>query len=291
MALDSFQIRLRGEVIVRVLLCGLLLVALWGVEPLMAADAKIIPDPARHQAFLHGEWRANRPNLLIFIDPRCPYCKKAIPKYPEIEAYNVYVFWSPVLGQPSRDLVRPFFRCARPTAPDRLATLLAAGGAAATADCQGAYDGELRAVNDEIVANYQITYVPAYFRQGQETSLAAVYQPPQEISKFVNGVAVDWQRYATSRVDSTQPARNLALILSGEVDDATLALIQELRPEYLFAERDWGKICQTVSLADCNDDGRHGQRRYAELAMLLGLENTAAAVRLISNRGTLSQLR
>lgn len=272
---------------------GLVLLGWLLAEPLLAVPS-IIPDPQRHQAFLYNQWQPNRPNLLIFIDPRCPYCKKAIPKYADITDHNVYVFWAPVLGPPSRELVRDFFHCASPSSPEILSAVVG-GSKAAQPSCAGPYNAELRALNDEIVANYRITYVPAYFRQGLEVSLANIYKPAPTTSKVVNGVAINWQRYADLRVTPEAEQRNTALIVSGEVNSSVLALIKELRPAYLFSQRSWNQLCQQSSpnsALDCNKAaGGNASRYYAELSMLLGLEDEPHSVRLISNRGTLSRLQ
>ena len=57
------------------LLCVLILVTV--VNQVAYAEPKLSPDPKKHGAFLLNPYDANKPDLIAFKDPRCPYCIKA----------------------------------------------------------------------------------------------------------------------------------------------------------------------------------------------------------------------
>ena len=99
------------------------------LSPLNAALAdvipRVVPDPVTHAAFLYGEYFSNRSNVAVFIDPLCPYCTRAVPKFGGIREHNVFVFWAPIFGERSERALAPIFECEKPSAPEILMSVVA----------------------------------------------------------------------------------------------------------------------------------------------------------------------
>ncbi|NHN37644.1 hypothetical protein G8764_10095 [Pseudomaricurvus alcaniphilus] len=260
-----------------------------------AATAFVIPDKNQHSAFLYSDWAPGRANLLVFIDPHCPYCKRAIPKFDGITDYNVYVFWAPIFGERSESTIRPLFHCQRPTSDEILHRFAVRGdieGATAkrsgqAAQCGDKYDHALRELNDRVVASYPIHGVPAFFVQGVQTSLASVYRPPLVPGKFVNGVALDWTRYEAARVAAFTRPTSVALVLPASFTPAQAGLIDQYRPSYIFSAGNWRDICTSIQVSGCGDQAglEQNQKSYLELMALLGLQEQQDASYLIAADG------
>ena len=255
-----------------------------------------IPDPLHDRAFLYGEWQPGRANAVVFIDPLCPYCKKAIPKLDQVTDYNLFVYWAPIFGQRSVDSISPFFRCEQPTGRSVLQGLINTAGAGLTLpapNCEGELDISNRAVNDEMVSGYPINGVPAYFLQGVPVTLSQIQAVIPEYAGYVNGVAIDWLRYKESRVDLNVPSSSLAIIFPEHgMSDLDLQSFRQYRPEYLFTLNDWKALCDALSAATCAD-GKDAQRlqsqQFREITALLGVDHPDK-VYLVSSDGKLSSV-
>tara|TARA_R110002049_G_scaffold95306_18_gene234024 strand:- start:724 stop:1554 length:831 start_codon:yes stop_codon:yes gene_type:complete len=254
-----------------------------------------IPDPAQDQAFLYNDWRANRANVVAIIDPLCPYCKRAFSKLDQVTEYNLFVYWAPIFGQRSEDIIAPFFQCEHPTGRPVLQSLIAAGF---TADnkplvCEGDVSASRRARNDEMVASYPVNGVPAFFLQGTPVSLSQILSVQSGPAAHINGVAIDWQRYAASRVVQDKPSRSLAIILPDHQNrDLTLQLLQQYRPAYIFSRTGWQSLCAAIA-ADCEHDERIERARsqqYSEIVALLGVDSHPDKTYLLSLAGRLSAI-
>lgn len=272
-------------------LCALL------IADASAGEARAIPDPSRDRPFLYNDWRPNRPNVVAFIDPLCPYCKKAIPKFDQITDYNLFVYWAPIFGQRSEDAIRPFFRCEYPTGREVISSLLVTLGSSAVKApfaCDGELDDSRRAVNDAMVASYPINGVPAFFLQGVQTSLAQIQAVPVEPARYINGVAMDWQRYEESRIEQNTPRGSLAIILPEQQNSSVnLQLVKRYRPEYIFSRSDWQALCDALSASACvigEDAQRARLQQYNEMVALLGIDTQSGEPFLLTLEGKLQSI-
>ena len=256
------------------------------------AAGVVIPDRIKHAAFLYNEWQPNRPNLTIFIDPLCPYCKKAIPKLDGITDYNVYIFWYPIFGQRSEKIVDPLFQCDHPTSAEILQSLMLADGRTPTQHCGKEMRSQLREINDAVASSYPINGVPSFFVQGRRSSLAQVYSPVSEPAKYVNGVAIDWNRYQGTRIQDEKAPLTMALIFVHGFSDREAKLVRQYRPVYVFSGADWDGICQQLKAKGCDSpESRERNRLYSlELNALLGLDSPPEHNYLIAAGGQMRRI-
>lgn len=251
--------------------------------------AMIVPDPQTDAAFLHGTFKPNRPTVAVFKDPFCPYCIRAIPRLGELSYYNVYVFWSPILGPRSEARVEEILRCPSVASADVLAAVVERQ----PPDCTDPTRPEVVARNKAVVESYQINVVPSFFMGGQRTSLAALARASSAMTLAVNGVTIDWTRYPLMEHVGLAEAQARALIVLDRAEGRLETAVEALSPQFVFAAGDAGRawIDARCRMADgaCGDDYRE---RYArgvqELVMLLGLEEAMAPAYLVGNDGTLS---
>ena len=276
-------------------LLAFIALAITGME---AFAAMRIPDLTSDRAFLYGDWQPNRANVVVFIDPLCPYCKKAIPKLDQVTDYNLFVYWAPIFGQRSEDAIRPFFRCGQPTGRAVLQNMIntpAAGLAQLNPNCEGELDTANRAINDAMVSSYPINGVPAFFLQGVPVTLSQIETVITEPAGYVNGVAIDWRRYKESRIGQKLPSISLAIIFPVQRDSSLdMQLLSQYRPEYLFSLNDWEALCEALSATACAN-GKDAQRiqahQFREITALLGIDDEPGEVYLISQDGKLSSVQ
>jgi len=210
---------------------GLILVASLLLARSVLAEALPIPDPATYARFLvGGTWKPDRPSVLVFKDPRCPYCVAAIPRLGALAEYNVFLFWAPILGPESVARVDEIFRCSAPAAPDVLEAVAAKRAPA----CEGAHDDATAALNAAMVSAYDIQSVPAYALQGTFVSEAYLVASRRRYPP-VQGVVVDWARYRPQEVRGRTEARTLALIVPSRFVSEVERLDREQRPQFVFA--------------------------------------------------------
>lgn len=252
------------------------------------SPAVSIPDPKTHASFLYGEWQPDRPNVVLFIDPLCPYCKKIIPKLERITAYNLFVFWSPIFGGRSETEIRRFFHCAKPTGKNELA-LAFSNTNPADPDCSGSYNTALRQINDDLLATYPVQGVPAFFLQGTSVGFASIAEVEQPNPKMVQGVRLNWQRYEAACLKSGKVAQHQALLVPKAHMKNAPSLINQYKPAYVFLAGDNRAGCELgIALQTCQP-GRpfpdRPQTFLEEVTALLDLNTDDKAVYLISFDG------
>ena len=125
--------------------------------------AKAQPDPEKHKAFLLNEYDENKPVLVAFKDPRCPYCTKAFKQKETLDNYNVFVFWSPILGNTSARQVESFFHCDQPMGDEVIEAVINRQ----QVSCGDEFNDELWALNDGMVKEYEPKSVPQYWYKDQ----------------------------------------------------------------------------------------------------------------------------
>ncbi|WP_035014576.1 thioredoxin fold domain-containing protein [Catenovulum agarivorans] len=209
----------------------MLLLVAW-YTPARAQQVMPIPDPIADQAFLLNGWRADRPNLLVFKDPFCPYCIKVIPKLDKLVGYNIYLFWAPILGSASKQRSSEFFQCQRPVSE----AILAAVEQRQKPQCNGALRSDLMAQNTQYVDAYQINSVPSFYLQGQKVALAQLLKYQQSTAASVFGVKPDWQRFTQLQQLPAWQAKNLILLIAEQDAGKTTELLKRYQPEYVIAD-------------------------------------------------------
>lgn len=157
---------------------------------------KPTPSPDVHGEFLLQEWDANKPILVSFKDPRCPYCVKAFKNKEVLDNYNVFVFWSPILGATSQRQVDTFFKCEHPMGENVINSVIARK----QISCDKEYNHELRTLNDEMVKVYDPRSVPQYWYGNELTwisrlKLATTNEQRLKALAQRSTMRVPWDRY------------------------------------------------------------------------------------------------
>lgn len=265
-----------------------LLLLVFSSKLLLAAS--LIPNQNTHSAFLYNDWQASRANVILFIDPLCPYCKKAIPRLVEIKNYNVYVFWSPIFGDRSEKIITPLFKCENPTSLQVLEAFVNKNEK--QLQCELPYNQYLRELNDEMVENYKINSVPSYYVQGVRTSLSRLITERRADVTDVNGVKINWARYHAQKISNGQAVNNMALIISNDSIKYVQNFVNKFRPKYLFVNGYSGKFCEFTLSEGCKDSAnlnRSSKQAYLEIISLFGIEDYNDSF-LISNSGEFKTL-
>ncbi|WP_216595983.1 thioredoxin fold domain-containing protein [Catenovulum maritimum] len=216
--------------------------------PSQTLTVKPIPDSIEQQAFLLNGWRADRPNLLIFKDPFCPYCIKAIPRLDKLVGYNIYLFWAPILGNASKQRTYEFFHCERPVSE----AILTSVAQRKKPECDGELQQDLVNQNNYYVSMYQINSVPSFYLQGQPVSLARLLKYQQSKSVSVMGVKPDWQRFVKLQQLPAWQAQSLLLLVAKQDVKQAGELVAKYQPEYLVTEIE--VLQQHPELLGCKDN-------------------------------------
>ena len=271
-----------------------MLISFLGLFSEQSKAAPVIPDNTLHKAFLYNEWHPRRPNVVLFLDPLCPYCKKVIPKLNNIADYNLFVFWSPILGPRSQQAVQPYFECARPTSPQILAAMLIKSAGTKLA-CEGKGTKKSRDINDALVASYNINAVPAFYLQGKLTSYSLLVSANSRPARIVNDVVIDWDRYRDSELLQQYTYHASAIFLPLNDDSRQLhSLISKYKPRYVFTNGNWDALCKDQPIRVCQQgslaDLKAQRNSSEEFLSLLGLKETNNTVFLISNTGVINEV-
>ena len=249
---------------------------------------KVIPTMEEYGAFLVGQWKPNRNTVVVFKDPFCPYCIKAIPDLYKLTNYNVFLFWAPILGDQSKREVEAIFRCSRPVSRHVLESV----SAKTRPHCKGELNSRLLNLDFQVADNYKISAVPAYFMQGKQVSVARILGASHGKSP-INGVHVPWSRYVAMKDHHLTQFKTTALILASGAEEQANRLIEENRPEYVFLGQDFIVKrspllpCHTGN-SSCNDDYLDQYRsRFDEFCKLLGLSPEPGKATIVQQDGTL----
>lgn len=201
--------------------------------PAQSTSAKFIPSETEYYPFLLSGWDASRPTVIVFKDPYCPYCIKAIPKLPELNGYNVFLFWAPILGASSLKRVDDIFHCKNPASDQ----VLRAVYTRKNPQCELPLNHRLLTLNQAVVDNYQINSVPRFYLQGQSVSFAMLKQL-QKKRPPINGVKVNWQRFNLMQFATRQNSHVLSLLVPLSHQNDLELLVNKYKPEFLFLEHE-----------------------------------------------------
>jgi hypothetical protein len=210
---------------------------------------RFIPTEEQYFPFLLNGWDPKRQTVVIFKDPFCPHCIKAIPRLPELRNYNVYLFWAPILGERSKKRVDDIFHCAAPAS----AKVLYAVRNRANPDCDNAYENNLRDLNDKMVNNYSINSVPSFFLQGQRLSFGQLKRM-QDKRPAINGVVVNWRRYQRMQYLPRHKSKTLSLMVPEGFEKNVPDWLVKLRPEFVFMSD--SNLLDQVGLGNCKIIGQ-----------------------------------
>jgi glutaredoxin len=231
---------------------------------------RFIPTEEQYFPFLLNGWDPKRQTVVIFKDPYCPHCIKAIPRLPELRNYNVYLFWAPILGERSKKRVDDIFRCAVPAS----AKVLYAVRNRTDPECNNAYANDLRDLNDKMVNNYSVNSVPSFFLQGQRMSFGQLKRM-QNKRPAINGVVVNWRRYQKMQYLPRHKSKTLSLMVPKGYENRVANWLVKLRPEFVFMS-DSNQLDQ-VGLGNCAISGQCSeadkkayQNRINEFKLMFG---------------------
>lgn len=177
----------------------------------MATSPLPVPTVESHKEFLVGDWKPNSPSVVMFTDPFCPYCLKALEKKHELDNVNLFMFWYPIFGEKSDSRVAEFFRCESPVGSNVINAVLQRK----SPDCSRKLDTELEKTNKKMYEAYNPPGVPALYLGGQKVSFAEV-KSIQLAENYSSGIKLDWERYANNQLLTDTSANSRAAIYVGK---------------------------------------------------------------------------
>ncbi len=227
------------------------------------ADISVETGLEQYKSFLYGEYQSDRPNVLIFKDPFCPYCIRAIDKLDTLSAYNVFIFWAPILGDRSVARVNDIFHCTAYASQ----TVLDAIKQRVSPQCNGPIDEKALALSLQWADNYHISAVPSYFIEGKPTSYVTLLRQADE-KPSINGIKVDWKRFAIMQHQPSTQSRYLSLRVPAERITELDTLLSQYQPQYVFLPPDY--VAKHPTLLNCDnaeaDCVKANQKLYARRA-------------------------
>lgn len=175
--------------------------------------AYVIPDLKNYHQFLLNKWKPGAPTLLAIKDPFCPYCIRDLKRRSQLQNYNVFLFWAPILNEQSTNRVKEYFHCASPI--DEL--VIDAAINRLSPQCDGILDDNQFDLNNGIIANYRPNSVPQYWLGGKRVSLSNLnlYRPEVVVEDIIRQslIKIDWSRYQNILVNAPPFARHNIIIL------------------------------------------------------------------------------
>lgn len=181
------------------LLLGLCLVA-FASQTL--ASNKIIPDHESYKDFLIEPYKPGAPTVVVFKDPYCGYCIRALKNLDRLSNYNVYMFWAGILGKSSEKKVSAILDCAAPVSQAVFDNVIARKS---QVQCDKGLAQEtlrLRQLNQEIVANYKPNSVPSYHFGGRKVYVSQLDRFKRNLQMNITPIQLQWERYAALKVGS-----------------------------------------------------------------------------------------
>ena len=190
----------------------------------MAQSPLPVPTVESHKEFLVGDWKPNSPSVIMFTDPFCPYCLKALEKKHELDNVNLFMFWYPIFGEKSDSRVAEFFRCESPVGSNVIDAVLQRK----SPDCSRKPDTELETTNKQMYEAYNPPGVPALYLGGQKVSFAEVKSI--ELAENHNlGIKLDWERYANNQLlTDTSATRRAAIYVAKNLSGGNLKKLTKI---------------------------------------------------------------
>lgn len=254
----------------------------------MAKSPLPVPSVDFHKAFLVGDWKPNAPSVVVFKDPFCPYCIKALKNKDELDSVNLFMFWYPIFGEKSDKRVSEFFRCESPVSNKVIDAVLQRK----SPDCAQKPNADLEAINKHMYEAYAPSGVPAFYLGGQKVSFAEIKSIQLEGSRS-SGVELEWDRYLANRILDGDSTKKKAAIYLGEAlpDRKIKRIVEALK---LNKEYDWyffpskrsqlsRYVCSLLQLA-CKNNKNQLLQSSQEIALLYGLDVQADSQIIINGR-------
>lgn len=256
----------------------------------MATSPLPVPTVESHKEFLVGEWKPNSPSVVLFTDPFCPYCLKALEKKHELDNVNLFMFWYPIFGEKSDSRVAEFFRCNSPVGSNVIESVLQRK----SPDCTRKLDTKLESKNKQMYEAYNPPGVPAFYLGGQKVSFAEVKSIQVE-ERLSSGVNLEWERYSVNQIlNNSATGTRVAFYLSSTLSERKVREIAEILKSneeyrwYLFpskANQLSKRVCSILQLS-CIDDRDKLLQSGQEIALLYGLDHESNSQVIIDGRLT-----
>ena len=254
-----------------------------------AISVSFIPTESEYFPFLLNGWDAKRKNVLVFKDPYCPYCIRAIPKLDKITNFNVFVFWAPILGERSVKRVDEIFKCNSPVSKKVLSSMLVRK----SPDCHAPINKKLKKLNQFVVDNYDINAVPSVFMQGKQVSLAQLIKDSTK-RPTINGVKVNWKRFKLMQQNNNETAKTLVLLIPDSHQEKASVAIDFYKPEFVFLASDMIEKspeflkCKLDNILCLKYQSEQYKAKYQEFTLLFGSSLNADKLVLIDRNGKVS---
>jgi glutaredoxin len=254
-----------------------------------ASSVSFIPTESEYFPFLVNGWDAKRKSVLVFKDPFCPYCIRAIPKLEKLNNYNVFVFWAPILGENSVKRVDDIFQCSSPVSKKVFSAMLVRK----SPNCDKPINEKLKKLNQFVVDNYDINAVPSVFMQGKQVSLAQLIKESTK-RPAINGVQVNWKRFKLMQQHSNEEAKILALLIPDNHQEELSVAIDFYKPEFVFLANEMIEKspsflkCKSNNLLCLKYQSDQYQIKYQEFTLLFGSSIKTDKLVLIDRRGNVS---
>jgi hypothetical protein len=241
----------------------LLFIAMLFTSFIVSASTLIIPSKDKYGDFLIDPWKPNAANVIVFKDPNCGYCIRALKRLDKYKDYNVYMFWAPILGSSSKKQVEDIFECEKPSGEEVILSVINRSNIT----CKKATPGvnRLKALNREVVENYNPQSVPSYYFGGQKVWLSTLNRFKKMNDAETKPIKLDWIRYQELKLDQKghQGLANAIVFVSNIKNKKSLRdrLKNDYRYNWYIAEH-----CTVCSELPANEKSK-------ELALLFNIEN------------------
>lgn len=168
---------------------------------ILSANALIIPSKEVYGDFLIEPWKPNAANVIVFKDPNCGYCIRALKRLDRYKDYNVFMFWSPILGKSSESQVENIFQCEKPVGEEVILAVVNRD----KINCKKStfHNDKLTKLNKKIVENYNPQSVPSYYFGGEKVWLSTLNRFKEKNVTDYNAITLDWERYQTLKLDQS----------------------------------------------------------------------------------------
>jgi len=244
----------------------------------LAADAnspRPIPDDMTYGQFLLNDWNPGAPVIITFKDPFCPYCIRALKDIERLDDLNVFMFWSPILGQASISRVEEILHCQAPVGEQVIKAVIERQSPQCTKNKQTEVLAQL---NHRMVEAYDPQAVPSYYFGGRRSSLAEISNLTSRVKQLsASTVTLDWARYDTLLLQqqSSQLARVVVVVPEDypRSKDLIDTLLSHSRYQWYISSIDnYNLICSQLNNG-CNQEKRQDFfQKSQEIQLLFGLE-------------------
>ncbi len=165
------------------------------------AQPFFVPDKENYKDFLIEPWKPDEASIIAFKDPNCGYCIRALENLEQYKDYNVFMFWSPILGKSSDNKVNDIFDCDDPIGKDVFRAVInrktiACGSTKLLKNKRA----KLKTLNHDVVSRYNPQSVPAFYFGGQKVRINSLAKFKQDITNSTALVKLQWKRYEAIKV-------------------------------------------------------------------------------------------